>query len=156
MNTITYKPASDPATIAQGLREGWIVPAKDSELTQSNLFGPTYDVIYADPPWQYGSGGARGGQYGALDYPTMATADICALPVSRIAADDAALCRAVIAEANHRRLCFVDVAEERADALSHQLHARFGETTGHASASVLSLAPKRRRLRVALRYDSGR
>lgn len=117
-----YKPASDPETIAQGLREGWIVPAAnrgsspsdfdqqaspatpevvscpqtlvgDSEWAeaQSSLFGPTYQVIYADPPWQYGIGGARGGQYGALDYPTMATADICALPVSLLAADDAAL-----------------------------------------------------------------
>ena len=57
----------------------------------NNLFGPTYQVIYADPPWQYGSGGARGGKFGALDYPTMATADICALPVSLIADDDAAL-----------------------------------------------------------------
>lgn len=56
-----------------------------------SLFGPTYDVIYADPPWQYGSGGARGARYGALDYPTMSTAEICALPVSLIAADDAAL-----------------------------------------------------------------
>jgi hypothetical protein len=27
VNPIIYKPASDPATIAQGLREGWIVPA---------------------------------------------------------------------------------------------------------------------------------
>lgn len=57
----------------------------------NNLFGPTYGVIYADPPWQYRSGGARGGRFGALDYPTMPLGDICALPVAMIAEDNAAL-----------------------------------------------------------------
>ena len=57
----------------------------------SNIFGPTYNVIYADPPWQYGSRGPRSGQFAELDYPTMPTAEICALPVSLLAEDNAAL-----------------------------------------------------------------
>ena len=52
---------------------------------------PCYDVIYADPPWRYGSRGPRGGKFGALDYPTMAVEEICALPVALVAADNAAL-----------------------------------------------------------------
>ena len=50
-----------------------------------------YRVIYADPPWQYGD--PRDGRTtGASDhYPTMSLADICALPVGALAADDAVL-----------------------------------------------------------------
>lgn len=45
MNPTTYRPASDPDTIAQGLREGWIVPATDRVLSPSL------------PPQQAASGG---------------------------------------------------------------------------------------------------
>jgi DNA (cytosine-5)-methyltransferase 1 len=66
---------------------------------QPNLFTVTppnwptkvYDVIYADPPWQYGSRGPRSGQFAELDYETMTTDEIAALPVEQIAARDAAL-----------------------------------------------------------------
>lgn len=51
----------------------------------------TYQVIYADPPWSYGSRGARGGKFGKLDYSSMPTADICDLPVSQITDRNAAL-----------------------------------------------------------------
>jgi len=53
-----------------------------------------YNVIYADPPWSYKdkrdkhprlAGGA------SVHYPTMALADIKALPVGNIAADDSML-----------------------------------------------------------------
>lgn len=45
-----------------------------------------YRVIYADPPWEYRqSGGANGGRGMAkTHYPTMATEDICNLPVKKI------------------------------------------------------------------------
>ncbi|NEO85481.1 MAG: hypothetical protein F6J87_14720 [Spirulina sp. SIO3F2] len=52
--------------------------------------GP-YDVILADPPWQYGSRGPRHGQFGALDYDTLTVEEICAIPVAAIAATNAAL-----------------------------------------------------------------
>lgn len=40
-----------------------------------------YDVLYIDPPWSYGSGGARSGEFAELDYPTMSVADLAALPI---------------------------------------------------------------------------
>lgn len=48
-----------------------------------------YQIIYADPPWDYGS-------FPSMDkvthaYPLMSTCDICALPVARIAHPDALL-----------------------------------------------------------------
>lgn len=50
-----------------------------------------YDIIYADPPWKYGSRGVRSGMYGKLDYSAMTTEEICALPVAGIAKDNCAL-----------------------------------------------------------------
>ena len=55
-----------------------------------------YNIIYADPPWRYGSkqlfrnGGVR---FHSLEneYPTMATAKICELPVANITDKDCAL-----------------------------------------------------------------
>lgn len=48
-----------------------------------------YGIIYADPPWRYdrkhGSGVAEN------HYPTMSIEEICALPVSELAAKDSAL-----------------------------------------------------------------
>lgn len=45
-----------------------------------------YQIIYADPPWKYGSGGARSGKFGALDYSSMSIADLCSMDVESIAA----------------------------------------------------------------------
>jgi DNA (cytosine-5)-methyltransferase 1 len=50
-----------------------------------------FNVIYADPPWKYGSKGVRSGQYGELDYNQMTTKDIAALPVIDIAGGNCAL-----------------------------------------------------------------
>lgn len=56
-----------------------------------------YNIIYADPPWKYGSkskvnnGGTEGGiQKLETKYPPMATEDILSLPVANITAKDAA------------------------------------------------------------------
>ena len=54
-----------------------------------------YRVIYADPPWKYGNDGAisdadnysRTGKH----YPPMPLAEICALPVKKLAAKDSVL-----------------------------------------------------------------
>lgn len=48
-----------------------------------------YNIIYADPPWAYKDKGCRGNA--AQHYPLMKDADICALPVQDIAADDCVL-----------------------------------------------------------------
>lgn len=45
-----------------------------------------YSVIYADPPWAYQQAGATAKARGTAvkHYPTMTTAEICALPVREI------------------------------------------------------------------------
>jgi len=52
-------------------------------------------VIYADPPWSYSNSGAidDSDAYSRVErhYPPMALADICALPIRDIAAEDAVL-----------------------------------------------------------------
>lgn len=54
-----------------------------------------YRVIYADPPWSYGNSGAitDADHYSRVErhYPSMPLADLCALPVAELAADDAVL-----------------------------------------------------------------
>ena len=51
-----------------------------------------YNIIYADPPWQYRTYSKKGqGRSAESHYPTMSIADIKALPVSDIAAKDCAL-----------------------------------------------------------------
>lgn len=51
-----------------------------------------YSVIYADPPWAYSQGGNTKSSHGIAKqhYPTMTTAEICALPVREIVRDGAA------------------------------------------------------------------
>lgn len=48
-----------------------------------------YNIIYADPPWSYNDKGCNGNA--AQHYPLMKDADICALPIQDIAADDCVL-----------------------------------------------------------------
>lgn len=45
-----------------------------------------YTVIYADPPWAYRQAGATQKARGTAvkHYPTMTTAEICAMPVREI------------------------------------------------------------------------
>ena len=51
-----------------------------------------YNIIYADPPWRYRAWSDKGNYRSAeRHYKTMKTEDICALPVSEIAADDSIL-----------------------------------------------------------------
>ena len=50
---------------------------------------PGYKIIYADPPWQYGSQGPRGGKFGKLDYNDMDLDSLCRMDVARISDKDA-------------------------------------------------------------------
>lgn len=54
-----------------------------------DLVGEGYEVIYADPPWQYQDRNCNGSAEG--HYSTMKLVDIMALPVSKIAAENAVL-----------------------------------------------------------------
>lgn len=50
-----------------------------------------YQVIYADPPWEYKeSGGGKRGTAG-LPYETMSTDEICSLPISDISTNESIL-----------------------------------------------------------------
>ena len=51
----------------------------------------TYQIIYADPPWEYkeSGGGSRG--TAGLPYETMSTEEICNLPISEISTDSTIL-----------------------------------------------------------------
>ena len=50
-----------------------------------------YNVIYADPPWEYRQSGSKTNSRGMAKqhYNTMTTDDICALPIKQIKTDDA-------------------------------------------------------------------
>ncbi len=48
-----------------------------------------FQVLYADPPWEYSNSGFS--QSAALQYQTMATEDICAKPIQPLAAEDSVL-----------------------------------------------------------------
>ena len=50
-----------------------------------------YRVVYADPPWSYGNKGFDDYGHAERHYPSMSTADLCALPVRSLADDDAVL-----------------------------------------------------------------
>lgn len=51
-----------------------------------------YNIIYADPPWQYNVWSKKGtGRSAENHYHTMSISEICALPVSELAASDCAL-----------------------------------------------------------------
>lgn len=50
-----------------------------------------YQIIYADPPWEYKQSGSKTSSRGMAKqhYPTMNTQDICDLPVKEIATENA-------------------------------------------------------------------
>ena len=50
-----------------------------------------YNVIYADPPWEYKQSGSEKNARGMAKqhYSTMVTDDICNLPIESISADNA-------------------------------------------------------------------
>lgn len=50
-----------------------------------------YDVLLIDPPWNYGSGGVRSGEFAELDYPTLTLDDLKALPVQQWCNPDCAM-----------------------------------------------------------------
>lgn len=66
-------------------------PAADCILTDDleSLAGQKFGTIYADPPWAYSNQGTRAST--GNHYSTMSIEDLCAMPISDLAADDAHL-----------------------------------------------------------------
>lgn len=52
-----------------------------------------YQIIYADPPWEYRQSGSKKNARGMAKqhYPTMSTEEICNLPINRIKTDTTVL-----------------------------------------------------------------
>ena len=48
-----------------------------------------YNIIYADPPWKYQSGKVRGAVVN--HYPVISLDELCAMPISKFAAENCAL-----------------------------------------------------------------
>ena len=70
-----------------------VIDRASTSLPLAEAFlGRRFPVLYADPPWdfkQWSAGGQK--KAAAMHYPTMPTAEICALPVADIAAADSVL-----------------------------------------------------------------
>lgn len=67
--------------------------ARIAEIAQGNaplITNAVYPVIYADPPWRYEHAESESRAI-ENQYPTMTLEDICALPVTALATDDAVL-----------------------------------------------------------------
>lgn len=63
---------------------------KDFIYRPENIKGQ-FSVIYADPPWKYGSNGPRGGRFGDIGYNQMTLKEICEYPMHHLPAKDCAL-----------------------------------------------------------------
>lgn len=55
------------------------------------MTGKTYDIIYCDPPWKYGSNGPRSGRFAKLDYGSMTVKELCSMDIESISSKDCAL-----------------------------------------------------------------
>src|SRR5262245_43694763 len=67
---------------------GRVVDQRISWHTMENE-GKRYNIIYADPPWRFRSWGPKSSR--RPPYRCLSTADICALPVRKLCADDCIL-----------------------------------------------------------------
>ena len=64
----------------------------NSKAIQADDLGGPFSLIYADPAWRYAATGKSGSRLRIENqYPTMTTAEICALPVEEISDKDAML-----------------------------------------------------------------
>ena len=65
---------------------------ENNKALQADDLGGPFSLIYADPAWRYAATGKSGSRLRIENqYPTMTTADICALPVEGICDKDAML-----------------------------------------------------------------
>jgi N6-adenosine-specific RNA methylase IME4 len=77
IKAVAKKPDAESVEVSEGVK------------SLDNLPRSHFGCVYADPPWQYGNQGTRA----ATDnhYNTMSIADLCAMPISELVADDAHL-----------------------------------------------------------------
>jgi len=77
IKAVSGKPEAESVEVPEGVE------------SLDNLPRSHFGCVYADPPWQYGNQGTRA----ATDnhYGTMTIADLCAMPINELVADDAHL-----------------------------------------------------------------
>jgi N6-adenosine-specific RNA methylase IME4 len=63
----------------------------DIKAKPKPLPGGKHHVIVADPPWRYDTSNENSNERGAVEYPDMSIAEICALPVAKLAEDNCIL-----------------------------------------------------------------
>ena len=78
-----------------GLERKWSQFFRPDKTDTPSLPDGTFRVFYADPPWKYSDAGVITGNdaYGRAErhYPTMSIEELCALPIAKLAQDDAVL-----------------------------------------------------------------
>lgn len=60
-------------------------------MHESKIEFQPYTLLYVDPPWQYTDKNANGKRGACFKYPVMTLANLKALPVAKLAAEDSAL-----------------------------------------------------------------
>jgi N6-adenosine-specific RNA methylase IME4 len=83
--------ANRETTLSQAVR-GVNREVKTAKIVKANIALPNkvYQVLYADPPWEYEYSISRSRDI-ENQYPTMSLLDICELPVGDLVGDDAVL-----------------------------------------------------------------
>lgn len=71
-------------------KEAKKVAAKNAK-SMRHLFGKNFEIIYADPGWEYNDKAAAGERGAGFKYRVMSVDQICRLPVEKITAKDAIL-----------------------------------------------------------------
>lgn len=66
-----------------------LVGSTVEDLERAAKVGAKFGTVYADPPWRYDNRASNGAA--ESHYPTMTTAEIAALPIQSLVADDAHL-----------------------------------------------------------------
>ncbi|GAI93653.1 unnamed protein product, partial [marine sediment metagenome] len=80
---------SSRKVVDEWLRRWFALEKGVTNVTPLPLPRGKYQVIYADPPWQYNNTGLGGSA--ESHYPTMSMDELCHLEVSNLAGDDAVL-----------------------------------------------------------------
>jgi N6-adenosine-specific RNA methylase IME4 len=96
-NVHSLEPDEQDYWLDRAEQEGWSVQEMRRQMRQVRRIEATkvplpegiYNVIYADPPWQYSNEGFKGAA--EEHYPTMPTAEICQHEIKDRFASDAAL-----------------------------------------------------------------
>lgn len=88
LHDLQYPPTNEDIELLSAYHR-WI---GNEHIYSGKNFGKyKYDIIYADPPWQYENEQDNNTSRGGFEYPSMSTSQLCELSVGSIAANDSLL-----------------------------------------------------------------